>query len=71
MRSTNVVQVNLGDTDRLIRFVTGLGIIGLGIYYNSWWWLPGLFFIFTALVSWCPLYAWLKLNTHARKNRSH
>ena len=54
---------NVGSADKAIRFILGLGIIGAGIYYNSWLGLIGLIPIITASISWCPLYAPFGLST--------
>jgi len=47
---------NVGKTDRIIRVILGLGIIAGGIYYQSWWGAIGIIPIFTATISWCPIY---------------
>ncbi len=50
------MKKNMGSTDRIIRFIIGIVILALGIYYGSWWGLVGLIPIITAFVNWCPAY---------------
>jgi hypothetical protein len=54
---------NVGNIDRIIRLILGLAIIGLGLYFGSWWGAFGLIFLFTAAVGWCPLYVPFGLST--------
>ncbi|NOY72702.1 MAG: DUF2892 domain-containing protein [Gammaproteobacteria bacterium] len=57
------MQKNVGKTDKNLRIVAGLAAIGVGAYFQSWWGAIGLVFIATALISWCPPYALLGINT--------
>lgn len=54
---------NIGKVDRIIRIVLGLAIIMFGLVYNSWLGVIGVIPVLTALISWCPLYTPLKINT--------
>lgn len=47
---------NLGNTDRIVRFILGLAVIAAGVYFQSWLGALGLIFVATALIGWCPLY---------------
>lgn len=47
---------NVGKHDRLIRIVVGIIILGVGLYYNSYWGLIGLVPLATAYMRWCPAY---------------
>ena len=47
---------NMGSADRIVRIIVGLGIIGAGIYYQSWLGAIGAVPVATALVGWCPAY---------------
>lgn len=51
------MKKNIGSADRIARFIIGIAIIALGIFYNSWWGAIGLIPIVTASINWCPLYA--------------
>lgn len=57
------LEPNVGKTDRLIRIVAGVIIVGVGLYFKSWWGAVGLIPIATAVLRWCPAYAPLKINT--------
>ncbi len=51
------MQCNVGKTDRLIRLVLGLALLGIGIMSGSYWGAIGLVPIVTALLNWCPAYS--------------
>jgi hypothetical protein len=57
------MTVNIGTADRLIRIALGLVLVGLGIYFKSWWGLVGILPIATAIVGWCWLYTLLGCST--------
>lgn len=59
------MKQNVGTTDRIIRLVIGLVIIGLGIAYGSWWGALGLIPLGTAAVGWCALYQPFGISTCA------
>ncbi len=61
------MKANVGGADRVLRIVVGLGVIGAGIYYHSWWGAIGAVFLATGLIRWCPLYCPLKLSTARRE----
>ncbi len=60
------MKCNLGKADRIIRFILGSVIIGLGIYFKSWFGLIGGVLLITSLVGWCPIYAPFKFSTRPR-----
>lgn len=57
---------NIGKTDRVLRGVLGIVILGAGLFFGSWWGLIGLVPLGTAFVSWCPLYVPFGINTGAK-----
>ena len=57
------MQCNIGETDKVIRIVFGIVIMGVGFYSNSWWGVVGIVPIVTALVSWCPVYTMFGMST--------
>ena len=61
------MTANIGTVDRVVRIVVGLVILGLGVYFKSWWGLVGLLPIATALVRFCPAYTLFGVNTCALK----
>jgi hypothetical protein len=60
---------NVGKTDKTIRLIAGILLIAAGIVLQltagRFWWLalPGIVFAGTGLISFCPLYLPLKINT--------
>lgn len=59
------MKCNVGKTDRTIRIIVGLAIIGAGFYYQSWLGVIGLIPLGTAALGWCPLYLPLGVSTCA------
>jgi hypothetical protein len=59
---------NIGNADRAIRLIVGVGIIVAGVMNNSLLGAIGLIPILTALISWCPLYPIFKINTRCENN---
>ena len=57
------MTANIGTVDRVVRIVVGLAILGLGLYFKSWWSLIGLLPIATAVVRFCPAYTLFGANT--------
>ncbi|WP_084722044.1 MTH895/ArsE family thioredoxin-like protein [Sulfurovum lithotrophicum] len=43
------------STNRIVRIVVGLGLIGYGIYAQNWWFALGIIPLITGIVNWCPL----------------
>jgi sulfite exporter TauE/SafE len=60
------MKINIGSTERLLRIIAGVVIIGLGLYYGSWWGVIGLVPLLTGLSRFCPLYSMLGMNTCKR-----
>ncbi len=54
---------NIGGTDRIIRIVVGLAIIGAGVFYGNIWGAVGIVPLGTALIGWCPPYAIFGINS--------
>lgn len=57
------MKSNVGNTDKIIRIIIGLGVIGAGFYYNNWLGLLGFVPLLTAFISFCPLYAIFGMST--------
>lgn len=62
------MKANVGGVDRVIRVVVGLVLLALGIFAigGFWQWLSiivGAILLLTGLVSFCPLYALIRVNT--------
>jgi hypothetical protein len=50
------MKCNVGKIDKSVRVIVGIGIIVIGIYFQSWWGAIGVIPIFTAAIGWCPAY---------------
>ncbi len=57
------MKSNVGKVDKGIRIVLGIIILAAGFYFKSWWGIIGVIPLFTAFVSWCPLYSVFGLST--------
>ena len=57
------MNCNMGKLDRTVRFIAGVAIIGIGLYFKSWWGLVGLLPIVTSIIGWCPAYVPLGIST--------
>jgi len=57
---------NVGNIDRVIRIILGVSIMALGIYHQSWLGLVGIVPLFTAFISWCPVYSLIGVSTERK-----
>lgn len=62
------MEKNVGSVDKIIRIILGFVIIALGIYNQSWWGLVGIVPLFTAFISWCPVYSLIGVSTDKKVN---
>ena len=55
---------NMGKTDKIIRAIVGLALLAAA-YLTPYWWLAiiGVIALGTALLTFCPMYAILGINT--------
>ena len=55
---------NVGQTERLIRIIVGLVLLGMAFagMYTPWTWL-GIVPLLTGVIGWCPPYAIFWINT--------
>jgi Protein of unknown function (DUF2892). len=61
---------NIGNTDRIIRVIVGLGLLSLLVVLNGnarLWGLLGLIPLITAFIGFCPLYSLVGIKTLKRK----
>lgn len=54
---------NVGNSDRIFRFVIGLAILVAGFLMKSWLGLIGLVPLLTAVFRFCPAYVPFKITT--------
>lgn len=57
------MQCNIGKTDRIIRVVAGVALIGWAIASGNAWGYIGIIPLLTAAVGLCPLYSMLGIDT--------
>jgi len=57
---------NVGTVDRVVRIVAGVALLGWMAVSGNMLGLIGLVPLATALLSWCPLYTVLGVNTGAK-----
>lgn len=50
------MKCNVGKTDRMLRIVAGLAIMGAGVYFQSWLGAIGVVPLLTGLFRFCPAY---------------
>jgi hypothetical protein len=60
------MQCNVGKTDRAVRMIAGVIIIGAGFYFQSWWGAIGVIPLTTGVLRWCPPYSLLGINTNKK-----
>ncbi|MBL0317956.1 MAG: DUF2892 domain-containing protein [Alphaproteobacteria bacterium] len=58
------MKCNVGKTDRVLRIIAGLVIIGFGLALQNWWGAVGIVPLFTGIVRWCPAYVPLGISTN-------
>ncbi|MDO8267522.1 MAG: DUF2892 domain-containing protein [Moraxellaceae bacterium] len=58
------MERNIGDVERVVRVVAGLGLLSLVfVGPQTLWGLIGIMPILTGLSGWCPPYSLLGINT--------
>lgn len=57
------MKCNVGKTDRTLRILAGLAIIGAGIATQNWWGAIGIVPLLTGILRWCPAYIPLRIST--------
>ena len=58
-----MTSCNLGTMDRRMRAILGIGLLGAGVYYKSWWGLLGVPLLINAAMGVCYLYRLLGIST--------
>lgn len=57
------MKINVGKADRMARIVAGGIIVAAGIYQQNWWGLIGAGLLLSGLLSRCPAYSVMRVNT--------
>lgn len=60
--------MNVGQTDRIIRIVIGLGIAIGGVIFESYWGLIGILILATGVFRYCLIYPLLKIDTTEKES---
>lgn len=61
---------NIGNTDKIIRIVAGVLLIGWGLFAGNWLGAIGIVPLATALIGWCPAYLPFGINTCEVKDKT-
>ena len=65
------MTLNIGGTERIIRIIVGLVLVGLAATGTvGWWGWLGLVPLATGAIGWCPPYAIFGINTCSMKSKS-
>lgn len=65
------MKLNVGGTERIIRIVVGVVLIGLAATGTvGWWGWLGIVPLATGAIGWCPPYALLGINTCSMKEKA-
>jgi hypothetical protein len=62
------MKTNVGNKDKTVRYLLAIVIGAFGFYFKSWWGLLAILPWFTALISFCPFYKILGINTCTQKS---
>jgi hypothetical protein len=65
------MKKNMGNADRIIRTILGIGFIVVAILTGGWFWILGglgVVFLLTSLVSTCPLYMPFGISTRRKSS---
>ena len=63
------MQQNIGNIDRILRVVLGLGLLSLVFILEGnmrWFGLLGIVPFFTAMVRWCPVYTLMGIDSNKK-----
>lgn len=65
------MKLNIGNTERAVRVVAGVVLIGLAATGTvGWWGWLGVLPLATGAIGWCPPYALFGFSTCAKKETS-
>lgn len=61
------MKKNIGGLDRTIRIVLSVGLLLLGLIFQTWWGIVGIIPLVTAFINFCPLYLPFSISTYKNK----
>ncbi len=64
------MEVNLRQSERLVRAAIGVIVVGIGITFSNWWGGAGLVLLLTSLYGTCPIHAAIGSITTALRQKS-
>ncbi|WP_201288019.1 YgaP family membrane protein [Psychromonas sp. L1A2] len=65
-----MIKENVGGVDRTLRIIVGAVLIGIGLWYLSWWGAIGVVLMLTALLGWCPVYLPFGVSTSNKEKKT-
>ncbi|MEL0659412.1 DUF2892 domain-containing protein [Psychromonas arctica] len=65
-----MIKENVGGIDRTLRIIVGAVLIGIGLWYLSWWGAIGVVLMLTALLGWCPVYLPFGVSTSNKEKKT-
>jgi vacuolar-type H+-ATPase subunit I/STV1 len=58
------IKQNIGKTDKWIRIISGIVLVGIGYYLQSWLLgIVGLIIFITGIIDWCLIYRLFGIST--------
>lgn len=60
------MKKNVGNIDKAVRIVLGLGLIVFALVTKNWWGFIGIVPLLTAFMNYCPVYSLLNVSTTAK-----
>jgi hypothetical protein len=57
------MRCNVGKTERVVRIIAGLVLIGFGVLWKIWLATIGVLLLLTAILAWCPVSALFGIST--------
>jgi len=60
----HAMQQNLSKTDRMVRLILGVMVLGVGGYSRSWWGLLGVLLLVNSVMGVCGFYRLCGISTH-------
>lgn len=60
------MKKNVGNIDKAVRIVLGLGLIAFALVTKNWWGFIGIVPLLTAFMNYCPVYSLLNVSTTAK-----
>lgn len=64
-------QMNIGDSERVIRFLVGFSFFIWGLVTDNYVGFLGFLLVFSGVFGYCPIYRALKVNRHAEKSKKY